>query len=136
MDIPSEDIDDEEIVARYVLYERRKKPCRPDGTVKRYVFTPPKNGRCSVTRHIGYSTQDIWRVGNIVAAKRSKSLIGRADVSVEKIRAIGLDISPERLEDDKNHANIIGWSNLDSFHDGFKMDQELADASMYVELES
>ena len=136
MDIPSEDIDDEEIVARYVLYERRKKPCRPDGTVKRYVFTPPKNGRCSVTRHVGYSMEEIWRVGHVVADKRSKSLIGRADVSVENIRKIGLDIFPERLDHDKNHANITGWSSPGSFHDGFKIDQELADASTYVKLES
>jgi hypothetical protein len=136
VDAPREYIGDEEIVARYVLFERRKKPCRADGTVKRYVFTPPKNGRCSVTRHTDYSTQDIWRVGHIVAAKRLKSLIGRADVSVENIRKIGLDISPEQLDYDNNHANIIGWSSPGSFHDGFKIDQELADASIYVKLES
>jgi hypothetical protein len=110
----SDTVTPDELLARYILFSgwfRKNLTVRPD------AFIPPTNLELSVTRHIHFTEEDIWRLGNQVAAQRTLPLYGRADVKTSDITSQGLDVVPDPVEPDNpdhpkhnpNHANIVNW---------------------------
>jgi hypothetical protein len=98
---------DAEVLARFVLFANR---VRHDGTVKGDAFMPPPNLELSGTRHAAATEERLWQRGMSVAAASGRDLVGRADISVQAIRAAApLDAVAAELPDDPGHANIIGW---------------------------
>src|SRR5687768_8448551 len=94
---------DDEWLARYIL---RREHVRSDGTVKPDPFIPYKRIELSVTRHIELTEFGIWRIGEIVAAKRASPLYGRADGQAQVFVRERLQVIPHPLADDPNHANV------------------------------
>lgn len=95
-----------EIVERYVLYRRH---VRADQTVKPDAFIPPPDRMMSVTRHYLATEAELWQVGQNVASARGRTLEGRADVGAEVIRGQNLDLVPDPIPDNPNHANVTQW---------------------------
>ncbi len=104
----TEYIPDEELLARFVLHRRH---VRADGTVKPDAFIPPRNLKCSVTRHDALSENEIWQRGQDVAAMRKVTLYGRADVKAETVHANGLQPEPVPLDYNPEHCEVIGWAS-------------------------
>jgi len=96
-----------ELLARYIVAKNwfHKK----DQTVKQNAFIPDPYPELSVTRHLGFSEDEIWRIGQAVAAKRVRILYGRADVVNAHLIAQRLNVEPDPLPENPNHANIIDW---------------------------
>jgi hypothetical protein len=44
-----------------------------------------------------------------VAAERHLELLGRADIAVHSVRAVGLSAESAPLPRNPNHAHVIGW---------------------------
>lgn len=101
-----QDVSDTETLARFVVFRRW---VREDNTVKPDAFIPHPYPDLSVTRHIGLSMQQLWDIGKIVAAKRSLSLNGRADIDVCTIQNQELSVEASCEEGNSNHANVKGW---------------------------
>lgn len=99
-------IRDEEILARFVMYRRW---IRPDGTIKPDAFDPPSDLNLSTTRLFGLSANEVWRIGVKVASVRGKELVGRADLAVLDVIQVGLAAEAAPVEDNPNHAHIVGW---------------------------
>lgn len=97
----------DELLARYILAKNwfHKK----DQTVTQNAFIPDPNPRLSVTRHIGFSEDEMWGIGRAAAAARTRTLYGRADVATADVRAQHLNVESDSLPDNPNHANIIDW---------------------------
>ncbi len=104
-DVP-EEISNAEVLARFVVSRRW---VRQDNTVKSDAFIPYPYPDLSVTRHIGLSEDELWVVGQGVAAGRSLSLHGRADTHTSIIKGQGLSVHPAPLAENANHANVKGW---------------------------
>jgi hypothetical protein len=96
-----------ELLARYIVFSRwfHKK----DHTIKQDAFIPNSSLELSVTRHLGLSEDDIWRIGEMIAEKMSRTLHGRADVETAHIIAQSLNVVPHPVPDNPNHANVINW---------------------------
>lgn len=107
----SEQVPSEDHVARFVLFRRW---IRANGTVKHDAFLPPPvDLNLSVTRHGADPETQLWERGSAVAARRpGGALHGRADLQVGTVRfgADGLDVVAAPIEDDPQHAHIVGWS--------------------------
>ena len=101
-DVP---VDAAEQLARFVLTERHVR--KSDGTVRAEALIPSPHVELSVTRHRDLSDDEVWAVGEDVAKKRLKPLIGRADVRAADARQQKLDVKPD--EPPRNHANVLGW---------------------------
>lgn len=99
-------ITDEELLARFIVYSGW---VRSDSTVKSDAFIPPLNLNLSVTRHLGLNETALWEIGNSVAAQRTLTLHGRADVLSAVIMQLSLSIDPAPTLENPNHANITGW---------------------------
>ena len=70
---------------------------------------PPKNFKWSVYRTSTLAETEIWRIGKeVVSPERELPLIGRADLSAEKILALSLSINPATAPHPL-HANVEGW---------------------------
>jgi len=95
-----------ELLARFIL---RGKYIRPDGTLTPNPFIPYRHVELSVTRHIGLSELDIWRIGASVARAQQETLFGRGDVTAIVFSGHALKVQPDPLEDNPNHANVVGW---------------------------
>lgn len=98
-------VDDGEKLARFILTERHIR--KSDKTVKPEALIPSPHIELSVTRHRGFSDDEVWSSGNDVAIIRNRPLIGRADFNAADARQQKLDVKPD--EPPRNHANIIGW---------------------------
>jgi len=96
-----------ELLARYVVSSKWFH--KEDQTVKQDAFIPDSFLELSVTRHLNFSEDDIWRVGKIIARKISRTLHGRADVETAHVIAQRLNVVPQPESDNPNHANIINW---------------------------
>jgi hypothetical protein len=96
----------EEVVARYVLFRGH---VRADKTVKPDAFIPHPHRDLSVTRHYQATEAELWEVGENVAANRRLTLHGRADVRVEVIRGQSLEVVPDPIPGNPNHANMKEW---------------------------
>ena len=103
----STELSDDELLARFVFYSRWIR--NSDQTVRPDAFIPHPYPDLSVTRHTGFSEQQIWNVGWAVAVGRTVTLYGRADIFASKIRHQSLDVLPDPVPENQNHATILGW---------------------------
>jgi hypothetical protein len=95
-----------EILARFVIFARW---VRKDNTVKQDAFLPYPHRGLSVTRHRNLSELKLWQIGQGVAGMRSATLRGRADITAAKVRLQPLEVNPDPIAGNPNHANITGW---------------------------
>jgi len=100
------DIDENELLARYVVFGSH---VRPDQTVKQDAFIPPPDLEMSVNRHRESTVEEIWRIGQQVAALRTLTLKGRADIRVSEYKIAGLAAKQEPIDGNPNHAIVVGW---------------------------
>lgn len=99
-------VDDAELLARFIVDRGH---VRADGTVKPQLFVPYKWVELSVNRHREATESETWTVGRHVAEERQRSLIGRVDILAGDCRISPLDVSPFPLDDNPNHADIVGF---------------------------
>lgn len=97
-----------ETLARFVI--RKEWVRKADNTIKQDAFIPPRDLELSVTRHIGITSDELLKIGQAVAAERSETLFGRADILASVARENSLDVVSAPIKSNKNHAHIIGWS--------------------------
>jgi len=100
-------VDDDELLARFILSSSDYR--KSDLTVKPRLFLPFKHVALSVNRHRESNEQEIWEVGSQVADQRECTLHGRADVTASSCRIETLDVRPEPLPGNPNHADITGY---------------------------
>lgn len=127
----SADVVDTETLARFVVVRRWIHA--KDQTIKQAAFRPPSNLELSVTRHRDISERKLWKIGRAVAAQRQLKLFGRADVIAVKIREQELDVDPDPICGNKNHARVIDWPSEKS--DKMTIAQEIARAATFVAIE-
>ena len=97
-----------ELLARYITSSRWFR--RQDQTVKQDAFIPPESPlELSVTRHLNLSENDIWNIGREIATGQLRNLHGRADVETFHVTAQSLNVVPQPVLNNPNHANIVGW---------------------------
>lgn len=120
-------VQDDEQLARFVLYGRW---VRADQTVRPDAFIPHPWPDLSVTRHVGLSQAELWRLGQDIADRRPATLYGRADVEAARVRMHSLQIVPTATP--RNHANITNWPEEKSAQKSIA--QELAAAAKYVSI--
>jgi hypothetical protein len=84
---------------------------RDDGTVKPEAF---EDKDASVTRHKRLSEERIWAIGRRVAKARRPDgiLYGRADLKVDAIRQCGVNVIPDPIFRNLNHACIVGLATI------------------------
>ena len=99
----------DECLARFVLFGRWIRRFGNTETVKADAFIPHPYPNLSVTRHLSLSEQELWRIGNEIAKLRPATLYGRADVSVAEAMNHKLQVAPDPVPGNPNHANVIGW---------------------------
>ena len=100
-------VDSDELLARFVYSSRHIS--RRDQRVKAAAFFPPADGRESVTRHREATEAEVWRVGQSGAEKRNRTLYGRGDVLAATCESQGLVVEADAVEDNPNHAHVVGW---------------------------
>jgi hypothetical protein len=103
--VPAE-VADEESLARFILYSKWIR--NSDQTVKSDAFIPYPYPDLSVTRHLYLSEEEIWGMGQGIAASK-KTLYGRADFYAADARKQYLKIESDPAPNNPNHANIVGW---------------------------
>lgn len=101
------DVSEDETVARYIVYSRHVRSSNQ--TVKPDAFIPPPNRELSVTRHHLATDAQLWHIGEQVASVGGLTLHGRADLLVRVIRGQSLEITPDPVPDNPNHANVTKW---------------------------
>jgi hypothetical protein len=99
-------VTDDEKLARYIYSKRH---IREDQTVRPDAFIPHPYPDLSVTRHRELEESLIWKIGVEIGVERSVSLHGRADVTASKLRQHALEVNPEPVPGNPNHANVVGW---------------------------
>ena len=117
-----------EWLARFILFKSWIRSS--DQSVKQDAFIPHPYPDLSVTRHKDLSIQNLWQIGQQVAAKRPATLYGRADVTVAEVRRQKLEVEPRPVPENLNHASIIGWPADKPAQKIFA--QELAAVARYV----
>ena len=102
---------DEELLARFITVEHWVRSSNQ--TVRPEAFIPPNDLQLSVTRHINLSEEELWNVGQKIADQVTKTerapLCGRADLRVRQVSEQQLRTEAAPLDDNPNHAHIIGW---------------------------
>lgn len=94
-----------ENLSRYI-FSRSDYGTIPELRVKYSLFIPKENEvKISVFRTDGLESQEIWDIGKDVAKKRASSLKGRADLLVEHVLQINLNVEAD--EPPPRHANIV-----------------------------
>lgn len=102
----SSTVEDSETVARFLFSSKHF--AESIGRVKHHAFTP-QNGETSVFRVSGISEDEIWRIGGSAAgAGRGVAPRGRANLVVDGIRKLRLDVYPSPTSHER-HADIVGW---------------------------
>lgn len=96
----------DELLARYITSSRWFR--KQDQTVTQNAFIPP-NSELSVTRHLGLTEEGIWAIGKKIAESIPCSLHGRADVETSHVIAQRLNVVPQPVDGNPNHAGIIDW---------------------------
>lgn len=99
-------VTDDEQLARFIVRERW---VRNDQTIRPDAFIPYPHPDLSITRHKSLSEEDLWRVGKSVADEAAKALHGRADVRASAVRRYTLEVEPDPVLGNPNHASIVGW---------------------------
>jgi len=76
------------------------------------------------------SIQNLWQIGQQVAAARPASLYRRADVTGAEVRRQKLEVEARPVPENLNHASIIGWPADKPAQKSFA--QELSAVARYV----
>lgn len=97
-----------ELLARFIIFSKHLRPS--NNTVKPDAFIPHPLVELSVTRHLNATEHELWQEGERVAALRSATLYGRADLSAgtfmnEHLSVVAKPIIPVN----PNHADVIDW---------------------------
>lgn len=100
-------VDPNELLARYIFSRRHFS--RQTGRVKAGAFMPAPNAELSVTRHRDATQDDLWQAGRGIAQSRDKTLYGRGDVLAATCASQRLTVEADPIQDNPNHANVIGW---------------------------
>lgn len=103
-------VDNDELLARFILFKSHIR--RSDNTVRPEALIPAPRTQLSVTRHRGFTEEQIWGAGCEVARIRQTQvpgakLHGRVDVLAMDARSLDLLVDPD--EPPANHANIGPW---------------------------
>ena len=91
----------------------------------------------SVTRLIQITDDEVWRVGQAVAAARTppRTLYGRGDVLAATYRSQpNLDVVADPVEGNPNHANVTGWPPADDETAQIMIAKEIAAVAKFVPL--
>jgi len=126
-------IDHQEITARFLV--SRSHVNKQAMTVKADAFVPPNTNKLSVTRLIEITDDEIWGIGQSVADthKPSRTLRGRADVLASAFIYHNLEVIPQAVEGNPNHANVIGWPSTADEFGQMMIAKEIAAAAIFVE---
>ena len=106
-------VSSEEPLARFIV---EKGYFRADRTLRHSAFMPSRQDRVvSVYRIFDLDPAGIWDLGNKnVAVPRGKALLGRGDLNVVDVTAVGLAVIPD--DDPPRHASIAEWPEDSSKH--------------------
>ncbi|HOW51815.1 MAG TPA: hypothetical protein PLV42_07210 [bacterium] len=102
-------VDPQELLARFVVRENKKRWLRADNSVKQDAFIPYPYPDLSLTRHVGISQAGIWELGDDVANASNRTLYGRADSLASEFQNVLLNVYPDPLPENPNHAVVVGW---------------------------
>ncbi len=119
-------VSDDERLARFVLRSRYVS----NGMVTEEAFIPRPYRELSVTRHLSATDEELWSVGESVAAKQAKTLFGRADISAAACLVQKLMVKADPVPGNPNHAEISGWPADKPGQKAVAL--ELAAVAMYV----
>ncbi len=100
-------VDDDEQLARFIVYSNEYR--KSDDTLRPRLFMPYSFVALSVNRHRDSNEKELWKIGSHVAEQRKRTLYGRADIKALSCRIEPLDVQPDQLPGNPNHANIIGY---------------------------
>jgi hypothetical protein len=100
-------VDSDELLARFIIFSKHFRPS--DNTVRPDAFIPHPQVDLSVTRHREATEDDLWQEGKRVAAIRSATLYGRADVAAKTFESEELSVVPKPIDENPNHAEVIDW---------------------------
>jgi hypothetical protein len=104
---------DNEIVTRYL--NSRNQYRTSDDRIKARAFEPSnKDNLTSVFRIDNLTENQIWTLGQTYVGQPDRIIHGRADIRVNAIRALGLEVTPS--EPPPRHANVSNWGNQKSFN--------------------
>ncbi len=96
----------DEWLARFIHYQRY---IRQDRTVRADAFIPHPYPDLSVTRRLKLSADELWSIGRDVARQINRTLHGRVDAQVFVFQRQQLQVVADPVQDNPNHANVIGW---------------------------
>ena len=96
----------DERLARFLVAGRW---IRSDQTIRPDAFIPYPYPNLSATRHKNISEQELWQIGKDVADALTKVLHGRADFRASAVRRHALEVEPNPVPGNPNHANVVGW---------------------------
>lgn len=97
----------DEALARYVMHSSHVR--RSNHTVKPDAFMPHPHRDLSVTRHLAATEDELWSLGEQVAAATAKTLYGRGDIRALVCLAQKLVVNAAPTESNPNHADVSGW---------------------------
>ena len=104
------DVDAQELLSRFILSSKHFS--RDQSRVKPDAFMPPPNRELSVTRQNMIAEPDLWAVGQHIAEQRGRTLYGRGDALASTFRSLQLEVIPDPLVGNPNHANVTGWPEV------------------------
>jgi hypothetical protein len=100
-------VSSDELLARFIIFSRHFRPS--DNTVKPDAFVPHPQVELSVTRHRAATQDELWQEGRRVAAFRTATLYGRADVAANTFESKDLTVAEKPIAENPNHADVIDW---------------------------
>lgn len=101
------DVGRQETLSRFII--SRSHVRSSDNTVKPDAFVPHPYEELSVNRDLDATDEETWRVGEVVAAKRGRSLHGRADALTATYLSQNLRAVAAPVEGNPNHVNVTQW---------------------------
>ena len=122
-------VGDDERICRFILQSNQF----ANNLVSHRAFLPYKYVELSVNRHSSATDSETWQAGKDVAAKRGRTLYGRADISTRDCKAIDLAVISDPVEPEDgfagnpNHAIIVGFPS--EKHEQMSHAQSLAEAA-------
>lgn len=97
----------DEPLTRFVMQRSHIRPS--DNTVKGDAFVPHPYEDLSVNRNAGLTEAEIWSTGENVASQSGKTLYGRGDNQASCYVEQELQVLPDPIPDNQNHAIVVGW---------------------------
>lgn len=104
---PSDSVSPDENLARFILQGSHIR--KIDNTVKPEAFVPHPYADLSVTRHLSLTPAEVWSVGEDISRQTGKSLHGRADTQANTYINQTLNVLPDPVPNNSNHAIVLGW---------------------------